>query len=112
MTKDFSINIDLHKGSSLSPYIFTLVLDILIGYIQKSVLKYILFTNDIILIKESRNDVNYKLKIWRKVLESKYFCLSKNKTEHMKCKFSKRQTHTNFEVKIREHIISIKVSIS
>ena len=38
-------------------------------------------------------------------MELKGFRLSKNKTEYMKCKFNKRQTNDNLEVKIGEHII-------
>ena len=63
------------------------------------------FTDDIVLIEESREDVNCKLEMWREALESKGFCLSKNKMEYMKCKFNKRQTNNNLEMKIGEHII-------
>jgi len=34
-TDDFPITIKLHQGSTLSPYLFTLVLDVLIEHIQK-----------------------------------------------------------------------------
>ena len=43
--------------------------------------------------------------MWREALESKGFRLSRNKTEYMECKFNKRQTNNNLEVKIGEHII-------
>ena len=33
VTEDFPIKIDLHQGSSLSPYLFTLFLDVLTGHI-------------------------------------------------------------------------------
>ena len=33
VTEDFSIKIGLHQGSSLSPYLFILILDILTGHI-------------------------------------------------------------------------------
>ena len=41
--KEFSIQIGLHQDSSLSPYIFTLVLDILTKHIQDTVLKCMFF---------------------------------------------------------------------
>ena len=59
-----------------------------------------LFANDIVLIGESRKEVNSKLEMWREVLESKGFRLSRNKTEYIEYKFSKRQTSSNLEVKI------------
>ena len=34
-TVDFSITIGLHQGSTLSPYLFTLVLDVLTEHIQE-----------------------------------------------------------------------------
>ena len=58
-------------------------------------LKYILFVNEIFLVEELQEDVNYKLKMWRKALESKEFCLSINKIEYMECKFKKRQTNND-----------------
>ena len=58
------------------------------------------FANDIILIGKSQKDANCKLEMWREALESKDFCLSRNKTKYMKCKFNKRQTNDNLEVKI------------
>ena len=105
VTEDFPIKIGLHQGSSLSPYLFTLVLDVLTGHIQDVVPKCMLFADDIVLIGESREEVNCKLEIWREALESKGFRLSRSKTEYMECKFNKRQTNNNLEVKIGEHII-------
>jgi hypothetical protein len=47
-----------------------------------------LFTNDVVLIDESRIRVDQKLKLWRQNLESKGFRLSMTKTEYMRCQFS------------------------
>ena len=94
------------QGFSLSPYIFTLVLDVLTGHIQDVVPKCILFIDDIVLKRESQEDVNCKIGMCREVLQSKSFCLSRSKTEDMKCKFNKRQINNNLKVKIGEQIIS------
>ena len=48
VTEDFSIKIDLYQELSLSPYFFTLVFDVLIGYIQDVVSKCMYFANDMI----------------------------------------------------------------
>ena len=58
VTKDSPIKIDLHQGSSLNPYRFTLVLNILTRHIQYVVPKCILFTYDIVLINELQENVN------------------------------------------------------
>ena len=47
-----------------------------------------LFTDDVVLIDESKIGVDRKLELWRTTLESKGFRLSRTKTEYMKCKFS------------------------
>jgi hypothetical protein len=41
-----------------------------------------------LLIDESRIEVNQKLELWRQILESKGFKLSKIKIEYMRCQFS------------------------
>ena len=48
--------------------------------------------------------------MWRETLKSKDFHLSRNKIEYMECKFNKRQTNNNLEVKIGEHIILMVLS--
>lgn len=45
------------------------------------------FIYDIILIDETCNGVNDKLKVLRQTLECKGFTLSKTKTEYLECKF-------------------------
>jgi hypothetical protein len=56
--------------------------------IQKYILWCMLFADDVVLIDESRSGVNQKLELWRQILESKCFRLSRTKTEYMRCQFS------------------------
>ena len=49
---------ELHQGSSLSFYLFNLVLDVFIKDIQKIIHNYIFFMGDIVLIGESRESIN------------------------------------------------------
>ena len=60
MTLDFSINIDLHQGSALSPYLFVLVMDEVTRDIQGDIHWYMLFADDVVLVDESRAWVNRK----------------------------------------------------
>jgi hypothetical protein len=50
---NFLINIELHQGSTLSPYIFALVMDEVIRDIQGGIPWYIFFADDVILMDES-----------------------------------------------------------
>ena len=60
-TEDFSIDIGLHQGSALSPFLFITVMDELTRGIQDEVPWCMLFVDDIVLIDESREGVNTKL---------------------------------------------------
>ena len=45
------------------------------------------FADDVVLVDESRREVNKKLELWRETLESKGFRLNRTKTEYMRCDF-------------------------
>jgi hypothetical protein len=47
-----------------------------------------LFTDDVVLVDESRTGVAQKMELWRRTLEAKGFRLSRSKTEYMKYDFS------------------------
>ncbi|KAH1216265.1 Calcium-transporting ATPase 8, plasma membrane-type [Glycine max] len=64
-----------------------------------------LFADDIILLGESREELNERLETWRRALETHGFRLSRSKSEYMECKFNKRRRVSNSEVKIGDHII-------
>jgi hypothetical protein len=87
-TNVFPINIGLHQGLALSPYLFSLVMDEVTRDIQGGIPWCILFADDVILVDESRTGVDEKLELWRRTLEVKGFRLSRSKTEYMKCNFS------------------------
>nr|XP_009793871.1 PREDICTED: uncharacterized protein LOC104240693 [Nicotiana sylvestris] len=57
-SEHFLVMMGLHQGSALSPFLFVLVMDVLSRHIQGEVPWYMLFTNDIVLIDETRNGVN------------------------------------------------------
>ena len=61
ITDDFCIGIGLHQGSTLSPFLFTLIIDELTKGIQDEVPWCMLFTDDIILIDGTREEANDKL---------------------------------------------------
>jgi hypothetical protein len=56
--------------------------------IQGGIFWCMLFADDVVLVDESRAGVDQKLELWRRTLETKYFRLSRYKTEYMKCAFS------------------------
>jgi hypothetical protein len=64
-TNDFPINIGLHQGSALSPYLFALVMDDVTRDIQGSISWCMLFADDVVLMDESRTEVDKKLELCR-----------------------------------------------
>ena len=84
----FPIDIGLHQGSSLSSFLFAIVLDDLTKDIQDEVPWCMLFADHIVLIDKTSVGLSGKLEQWRHTLESKGFRLSRSKTEYLKCEFS------------------------
>jgi hypothetical protein len=62
-TNDFLINIRLHQGSALSPYLFALVMDEVTINIQGDIIWCMLFADDVVLVDESRAEVDQKLEL-------------------------------------------------
>lgn len=58
----FLIIISLHRGATLSSFLFSLVMGKLIRLIQEEVSWYMLFIDNIILVDETRCGVNFELK--------------------------------------------------
>ncbi|KAJ7949585.1 Retrovirus-related Pol polyprotein LINE-1 [Quillaja saponaria] len=95
MTGEFPITIGVHQGSSLSPYLFSLVIDELTYNIQDKAPWCMLFADDIVLVDETREGLNSKLGMWRNALESKGLRLNRTKTEYMECNFSETRGGPN-----------------
>ena len=71
VSPEFSISIGLHQGSALSPYLFTLIMDEITKDIQGRVPWCMLFADDIVLVSESKYDINVKMELWRETLNPK-----------------------------------------
>jgi len=67
ITSEFSITIELHQASALSPFLFAIVMDELARAIQNQISWCMLFANDIVLVDEMRARVNTKLEFGGKL---------------------------------------------
>ena len=88
VSNDFFVGMALRQGSALSPFLFSLVMDVLTREIQDELPWCMLFADDIVLNDETRQGVNDKLERWRQTLESRGFRVSRSKTEYLHCCFS------------------------
>ena len=67
-----------------------------------------LFADDVVLVDDSRAEVNRKLELWRQTLESKGFRLSRIKTEYMRYGFSTTNREEEKEVSLDGQVIPQK----
>jgi len=81
MTEDFKVQVGLHKGSTLSPFLFAMVMDRLTDEIRRESPWTMVFANNIVLSGESREEVEEELERWRYALERRGMKVSRSKTE-------------------------------
>ena len=70
LTDEFSITIGVHQGSTLSPFLFTIVMDEITKSIYEDIPWCMLFVDDIVLIGETKEGVNKKLELWKQTLKA------------------------------------------
>ncbi|GJX05577.1 retrovirus-related pol polyprotein LINE-1 [Tanacetum coccineum] len=68
-TEFFPVEVGLHQGSAISPYLFALIMDELSRGIQENIPWSMVFPDDIVLVAESADGLNKRLKSWRRALE-------------------------------------------
>ena len=62
-----------------------------------------LFADDIVIVGETKEEVNRKLEVWRQTLESGGLKISRSKTEYMACNFAQSSENNGQEVRIGTH---------
>ena len=71
----------LHQGSSLSPYLFDMILDVMGPGIKHQPPSCMLFANDIIMCSTRRYHVERKLEEWRRAMEERGLKISRRNIE-------------------------------
>ncbi|KAK3538471.1 hypothetical protein QTP86_003686 [Hemibagrus guttatus] len=82
-TEEFKVEVGLHQGSALSPFLFAIVMDQLSEEVRKESPWTIMFADDIVICSESREQVEENLERWRFALERRGMKVSRSKTEYM-----------------------------
>uniref|UniRef100_A0A8C4NFF6 ribonuclease H n=1 Tax=Eptatretus burgeri TaxID=7764 RepID=A0A8C4NFF6_EPTBU len=83
MTNPFKVNVGLHQGSTLSPFLFAMVMDRLTDEIRLESPWTMMFTDDIMICWESREQAEASLERWRYALERRGMIVSRSKMEYM-----------------------------
>ncbi|KAK3516279.1 hypothetical protein QTP70_008640 [Hemibagrus guttatus] len=68
-TEEFKVEVGLHQGSALSPFLFAIVMDQLSEEVRQESPWTMMFANDIVICSESREQVEETLERWRFLLE-------------------------------------------
>ncbi|GKD81028.1 ataxia telangiectasia mutated family protein [Tanacetum coccineum] len=111
-TEFFPVEVGLHQGSAISPYLFALILDELSRGIQENIPWSMVFADDIVLVAESADGLNLRLESWRKALEDNGLRISREKTEYLRCDFGRYEAVHGEEgiIRIGDKILQPKES--
>ena len=80
LTDEFEVGVGLYQGSALSPFLFAIIMDELTKDIRREAPCDMLFADDIVLCRESRQELEEALDAWRVALENRGLKVSRNKT--------------------------------
>ncbi|KAK3507815.1 hypothetical protein QTP70_000880 [Hemibagrus guttatus] len=82
-TEEFNVEVGLHQGSALSPFLFAIVMDQLSEMFRQESPCTMMFADNIVICSESREQVEENLERWRFALERRGMKVSRSKTEYM-----------------------------
>ncbi|KAK3556675.1 hypothetical protein QTP70_012834 [Hemibagrus guttatus] len=82
-TEEFNVEVGLHQGSALSPFLFAIVMDQLSEEVRQESPWTMMFADDIVICSESREQVEENLERWRFALERRGMKVIRSKTEYM-----------------------------
>ena len=82
-TESFKVNIGLHQGSTLSPFLFAVIMDRLTDEVRREPPWTMLFADDIVIYEETREEMERRLQSWRYALERTGMKVSRSKTEYL-----------------------------
>ncbi|KAK3544079.1 hypothetical protein QTP86_001145, partial [Hemibagrus guttatus] len=76
-TEEFKVEVGLHQGSALSPFLFAIVMDQLSEEVRQESPWTMMFADDIVICIESREQVEENLERWRFALERREMNVSR-----------------------------------
>ena len=96
----FNVEVGLHQGFALSPYLFLILMDVLTERVRKEAPESMLFADDIVLCGDKDVDMTEYLESWRKALEERGMRVSRPKTQFMEFSFEQNTQGNRPQVQI------------
>ncbi|XP_048001352.1 protein CBFA2T1 [Leguminivora glycinivorella] len=84
-THPFPITVGVHQGSALSPFLFSVVLDVVSAKVHEPSPWLMMYADDIALTDEDKQKLEHKVNQWKGALEDGGLKLNVAKTEYMAC---------------------------
>ena len=82
-SEEFDVGVGVHQGSVLSPFLFSIVLDILCEDGRKDAFYKLLYAYDLVLMAETMEELEAQFIRWKAALEGKRLKFNLNKTKVM-----------------------------
>ena len=92
-TESFKVKVGLHQGSALSMFLFAVIMDRLTDKVRREPPWMMLFADDIVICKETREELEQKLESWRYALVRQGMKVSRSKTEYL-CIYGRNDNKT------------------
>ena len=80
-TEEFAIQVGVHQGSALSPFLFIVVMDTLVNEIKSEIPWELIFADDIALMAETAEELQEKVWKWQGALEKGGLKMNARKSE-------------------------------
>ena len=97
-TEVFPVEVGLHQGSALSPFLFLVVIDTLTRELRNNELWELLFADDLVIMADTEEEVKERFLIWKRTLEQKGLKVNLGKTEMMvSCKGGQEEVNIQLE---------------
>ena len=84
LTDKIPVGVGLHQGSSLSPYLFAMIMDVLAHGIKDLSPWCMLYADEIVLCGTRREVVENKLEEWRRAMEDRGLKITRKKTVYLR----------------------------
>ena len=82
-TESFKVKVGLHQGSGLRLFLFGVIMDRLTDEVRREPPWTMLFADDIMICKETREEVEWRLESWRCALERRGMKVNRSKIEYL-----------------------------